>query len=77
MVIYISIFVVGIQLIDVRIGLEKLRDLKSTESFLLFFKDVEQPLSLKDQCRITATQGMPLVEHAFYPSGALEFTLGF
>ena len=33
--------------------LEKLRDLKSTESFLLFLKEVEQPLSLKDQCRIS------------------------
>jgi len=33
--------------------LEKLRDLKSTESFLSFLKEVEQPLSLKDQCRIS------------------------
>ena len=33
--------------------LEQLRDLISTESFLTFLKEVEQPLSLKDQCRIS------------------------
>jgi len=33
--------------------LDKIRDLKSTESFLSFLKEVEQPLSLKDQCRIS------------------------
>ena len=33
--------------------LEKIRDLKSTESILSFLKEVEQPLSLKDQCRIS------------------------
>ena len=32
--------------------LEKLRDLTSTESFLSFLKEFEQPLSLKNQCRI-------------------------
>ena len=33
--------------------LEKIQDLKSTESFSSFLKEVEQPLSLKDQCRIS------------------------
>ena len=33
--------------------LEKIRDLKSTESILSFLKEVEQPLSLIDQCRIS------------------------
>jgi ankyrin repeat protein len=32
--------------------LEKIRDLTSTESFLSFLKEFEQPLSLKNQCRI-------------------------
>ena len=33
--------------------LEQLRDLQSTESFLSFLKEIDQPLSLKDQCRIS------------------------
>jgi ankyrin repeat protein len=36
----------------VPVYLEKLRDLTSTESFLSFLKEFEQPLSLKNQCRI-------------------------
>ena len=33
--------------------LEQIRDLKSIESILSFLKEVEQPLSLKEQCRVS------------------------